>query len=85
MIIASLNPNHKADLLKSGLSEKTIQESGIHSISDPARIRSILNCSQKIAKSFGSVMVIPFTDLDGRNGYSRIRPDKPRTDSMVEK
>ncbi len=37
MIIASLNPNHKADLLKSGLSEKTIQESGIHSISDPAR------------------------------------------------
>ncbi len=85
MIIASLNPNHKADLLKSGLSEKTIQESGIHSISDPARIRSILNCSPKIAKSFGSVMVIPFTDLDGRNGYSRIRPDKPRTDSNGRK
>ncbi len=74
-----LNPHHEKQLKESGLSDETILEAGIYSESQPVKIRSLLKCSERMAKSLGACLVIPFHDLDGRNGYARVRPDKPRT------
>ena len=72
--------HHRQQLQSSGLSEDTIKIAGLYSETNHLRIRSLLGCSEKTAKSLGACLVIPFYDVDGRNGYARIRPDNPRRD-----
>ncbi|HUP80862.1 MAG TPA: hypothetical protein VM260_20090, partial [Pirellula sp.] len=74
----SLLPHHRQQLLASGLTDTTIAEAGLYSETNADKIRSIIKCSKPVAKKLGPCLVIPFYDLDGRNGYARIRPDIPR-------
>lgn len=77
--IAGLMTHHYAQLAASGLNDTTIRSAGLFSETNVHKIRSLIGCSEKTAKGFGAVLVIPFVDADGRNGYCRIRPDTPRT------
>jgi putative DNA primase/helicase len=76
--LPGLLPHHLKQLRASGLSDATIQAAGIHSETKPERLAVLLNW-RKPAKKIAPAIVIPFTGADGRNGYSRVRPDTPRT------
>jgi putative DNA primase/helicase len=70
-------PHHLVELRRSGLTDDTIRAAGIRSEVSPIKVAALLDwkrCSSKICP----VMVFPFIDADGRNGYSRIKPDRPR-------
>lgn len=73
-----LLPHHRKQLQESGLSDQTIESAGFYSETNADKIRSMIKCTKRTATKLGAVLVIPFIDLDGRNGYSRIRPDNPR-------
>ncbi len=76
-----LLPHHRKELIEgSGLTEETILRAGIHSETNAHRIRAILNWPKMPARA-ASGIVIPFVDHDGKpTGYSRFKPDNPRTD-----
>ena len=74
----TLLPHHRKQLTESGLTDATIAGAGLYSETNANKIRSIIKCSQLVAKKLGPCLVIPYYDIDGRNGYARIRPDIPR-------
>lgn len=72
---------HRANLLESGLSDRTITEACFYSVSDPAQISRILNWDRP-ATSLGACLAIPYANVNGAfDGYVRLRPDNPRRDS----
>ncbi|MGA2032940.1 MAG: phage/plasmid primase, P4 family [Thermoguttaceae bacterium] len=71
-------PHHLADLRKSGLTDATIQAAGIHSEVSVPKLAALLDWP-KYRPSMGPAVVFPFTDTEGRNGYCRVKPDRPRT------
>jgi putative DNA primase/helicase len=75
--LVGLLPHHLAHLRESGLTDATIQAAGISSETEPQKIAAMLN-RDKVRKHLAPAIVFPFTDADGRNGYCRIRPDRPR-------
>lgn len=75
---SNLFPHHLKQLRESGLTDETIEQAGFYSEANADKIRSLIKCGKVVAKRMGSVLVIPFHDIDGRNGYARIRPDRPR-------
>lgn len=75
---ARIFPHHLKQLLQSGLTVETCLEAGIYSEGNQAKIRSLIDCSLATAKALGACLVFPFVDIDGRNGYAQIRPDRPR-------
>jgi hypothetical protein len=77
--LCHLLPSHLADLRRSGLTDETICAAHLASVSDAESISQILNWSRP-ATCLGSCLLIPFHDRDGRrNGYARLKPDRPRT------
>ena len=76
--MSKLFPHHLQQLRQSGLNDATIASAGLYSEANADKIRSLIKCSARDAKKMGACMVFPFHDLDGRNGYARIRPDNPR-------
>ena len=74
----TLLPHHRKQLTESGLTDATIAGAGLYSETNADKIRSIIKCSKPVAKKLGPCLVIPYYDIDGRNGYARIRPDIPR-------
>jgi hypothetical protein len=83
-----LLPQHLADLRRSGLSDQQIAACGFYSISDPREIAEHLGWDGKMyttavvgARALGPCLAIPFFGADGNyTGYTRLKPDKPRTD-----
>ena len=75
---SSIFPHHEKHLAESGLDIEFCRAAGIYSESSHQRIRSLISCADATAKKLGPVIVFPFYDLDGRNGYCQIRPDNPR-------
>jgi hypothetical protein len=83
-----LEPQHLADLRKSGLSDETIRASGVYSDNDSKRIGRLL-CWDGAAKGRGPFLCFPFRDLAGnpvshqRAGvavkFERVKPDRPRS------
>jgi hypothetical protein len=70
--------HHLADLRSSGLTDQTIEQSGIYSESDPDKIRRILNWNRS-ANELGSCCVYPYRKLNGElNGFAMVKPDSPR-------
>ena len=72
-------PHHLAELRRSGLTDATIRAAQIHSQADCNALGAILG-SRKYRKAMGAALVFPYTDDQGRNGYTRIKPDRPRKD-----
>lgn len=70
-------PHHLAELRKSGLTDDSIREAGIHSETSHDRLAAILNW-RKMPKRMVPAMVFPFRGQDGANGYYRAKPDAPR-------
>src|SRR5687768_11855828 len=91
MITQSLLPQHLADLRRSGLSDRTIREAGLYSLTDPARVRRALNWSgadgRDRATALGPCLAFPFHTLTGQvlANYLRLRPDNPRRDPIKDR
>jgi hypothetical protein len=74
-----LLPQHRADLVRSGLGEETVERCGFYSEKDPARVYSLLNWDGRYEGSLGACLVIPYFDAGGADtGYVRLKPDGPR-------
>lgn len=74
----SILAHHARHLADSGLDVAFCESAGIYSETNVSRIRSLIGCAEPTAKKLGPVIVFPFYDLDGRNGYCQLRPDNPR-------
>src|SRR5262245_31000397 len=73
-----LEPQHVADLEKSGLSAETIAAAGLASI-EGARVLQVLKWKGG-AQALGPCLHLPFFDLSGnRIAFGRLKPDRPRT------
>ena len=68
--------HHLAAMHARGLSDDIVKAAGIYSEADKIRLASILDTKRCGFKS--AALVIPYTNLDGQNGYARLRPDIPR-------
>ncbi|MBN9520685.1 DUF3854 domain-containing protein [bacterium] len=90
---ASLTPDHRADLEKSGLTPETIAAAGLHSILDGSRIRELLGdyLSRTTANKMGACLAFPYFDAAGEpmtftggdgtlHPFVRLKPSVPRTD-----
>jgi hypothetical protein len=72
-----LSRDHLAELRNSGLSDDTIESSGVYSEYATGRIGSIIGWSPPI--TYVPALVFPFTDSTGSpTGFARIKPAKPR-------
>jgi putative DNA primase/helicase len=69
-------PHHLGELRKSGLTDATIRAAGIRSETRHEVLASILGW--KYRPSMGAAIVYPYIDANGVNGYTRIKPDRPR-------
>ena len=76
--VPGLLPQHLADLRKSGLTDDTIRAAEIVSEFDVTRVKALLDTKQ-FAQRCLPVLVFPYKDAEGRNGYCRVKPDHPRT------
>jgi putative DNA primase/helicase len=76
--VAGVLPHHLRELRASGLTDGTIRAAGIHSETDCNRLAAMLGW-KKYAKSMGAAIVYQYRDDQGRNGYARIKPDRPRS------
>ncbi|MCG2684363.1 MAG: DUF3854 domain-containing protein [Planctomycetales bacterium] len=75
-----LLPHHRTHLHLSGLSDASIADAGFYSETDPAAVMRLLRW-QRPAVELGACLILPFFHGDGsRNGFARIRPDRPRAD-----
>jgi hypothetical protein len=73
-----LLPQHLDDLRRSGLVDETIRAAHLRSEKDSKLIGALLGWRGP-AKTLGDCLVFPYPDRDGTyNGYSRVKPDKPR-------
>jgi putative DNA primase/helicase len=75
--LPQLLPHHLAELRASGLSDAMIRASGIHSEANYETLAAILNWPKYPGK-MAPAIVFPFVDAAGRNGYTRVKPDRPR-------
>ncbi|HEX3999422.1 MAG TPA: phage/plasmid primase, P4 family [Pirellulales bacterium] len=75
--LPKLLPHHLAQLRSSGLKDTTITAAGIYSETNPRQLTVMLGW-RKPTKGLAPALVFPFTGLDGRSSYCRIRPDAPR-------
>lgn len=81
----ALLPQHREDLYRSGLSDKTIQQSRCHSLTQMRVLREILHWRQlghydDDPLALGPSLVFPYPDLGGLfDGFARLKPDRPRT------
>jgi hypothetical protein len=74
----TLLPQHVEDLRRSGLSDEQIAACHFRSETDPRKVGKLLRWSGP-ATDLVPCLVIPFPEPGGTlNGYSRIKPDKPR-------
>lgn len=75
--LPQLLPHHLAELRASGLSDAMIRAAGIRSESNYEALAAILNW-RKYPGKLAPAIVFPFVDAAGRNGYTRVKPDRPR-------
>ncbi len=81
-----LDPDHLADLKKSGLTGDTIRAADVYTEFNAQTIRKLLNWSGTAPKFLGPCLVFPYVHIDGsRNGYVRLKPSKPRQDKKANK
>jgi hypothetical protein len=76
--LPGLLAHHVTRLRASGLTDDTIAETGIYSVTKLAALASLLGRKISSVKKLAPAIVIPFKTMDGRNGYCRVRPDTPR-------
>ena len=76
--LPGLLAHHVTALRARGLSNETIRAAGLYSEADKIKLASILDVKRCPFKS--AALVIPYTSIDGKNGYARLRPDAPRVD-----
>jgi putative DNA primase/helicase len=68
---------HHVDALHArGLTDDTIRAAGIYSEADKTKLAGILDTKRISFKS--AALIIPYSGIDGANGYARVRPDNPR-------
>jgi len=70
--------HHVDELRRSGLTDETIRAAGIRSEVEPIKLATILDW-KKYPPKCCPAMVFPFVGDGGRNGYARVKPDRPRT------
>ncbi len=75
--LANILPHHLAELRRSGLTDETNKAAGIYSEVAPAKLAAILDW-KKYPSKCAPAMVFPYVDANGRNGYARVKPDRPR-------
>lgn len=74
-----MDPDHLADLYRSGLTDATIQAAGLYTECDPAVIGKLLAWKGP-AYALGRCLAFPYRDAAGNiNGYCRVKPSRPRT------
>ncbi len=71
--------HHFAELQRSGVTIETIKAANIYSEADSTKLAALLNWT-KYRKNMGAAIVYPYRDDQGRNGFCRIKPDRPRVD-----
>lgn len=69
-----LMAHHAAQLEACGLTAATIIQAGFYSLTDPDRLRALMN-NAHLKRSMLPALVIPYP---GTDGYARLRPDHPR-------
>ena len=69
--------HHLAELRRSGLTDETIRTAGIYSELASCNLAAILDWKKYPSKCCPAI-VFPFTGPNGRNGYCRVKPDRPR-------
>jgi putative DNA primase/helicase len=70
-------PHHLAALRARGLTDATIQAARLSSEVNCATVAALLDRKNFSARNLPAI-IIPFADAEGRNGYCRVRPDRPR-------
>ncbi len=75
--LPGLLPHHVRELRASGLTNETIKAAGIFSETKYENLAAVLDW-RKFPKKMAPALVFPFHAADGTNGYSRIKPDRPR-------
>ena len=69
--------HHLAALRKRGLGDEIILASRVYSETVANKLASILDWN-KVSGKLTPAIVIPFFNAQNQNGYSRVRPDRPR-------
>jgi hypothetical protein len=69
--MTGLNPQHRNDLLRSGLNDVTIAQSNIYS----GTVDDIADVLDR--KDLGAGMIIPYPTLHGSARFARVKPDHP--------
>ena len=69
--------HHVAELRRSGLTDETSTAAGIYSEVAPANLAALLDW-KKYPSKCAPAIVFPFSTPNGRNGYCRVKPDRPR-------
>ena len=83
--ILPVNGQHLEDLRKSGLSNDTIREAGLRTITDWNEVARLLNWKGG-ADKLGDCLAFPFFDRSGRQlDYVRVKPSTPRISKPDEK
>ena len=73
---AGIFPHHWKELQASGLTAATVKAAGIRSEASWEVLASIVHW--KYQHKMGAALVFPYIDAHGVNGYTRIKPDRPR-------
>ena len=68
----NINKYHLEDLNRSGLNTQTIRMAKIHSVS-PEEAKKISGRKEDI----GSGLAFPYPGINGKNTFTRLKPDKP--------
>ena len=74
--LLGLLPHHVTVLRARGISDETAIAANLHTEADKIKLASILD--RKYCPFKSAAIVIPYSNLDGQNGYARVRPDNPR-------
>ncbi|MBC7854272.1 MAG: DUF3854 domain-containing protein [Pirellulaceae bacterium] len=67
------------------MTDATIAAAGYYSVTDDDKMARLLNVKKLPKGLHAAALAIPFTDADGRNGYCRLRPDRPRMNVTTKK
>jgi len=73
--LSEVLPHHYTALKGRGLSDATIRVAGIYSETSAVKVNELLG--RKDGNKLVPCVVLPYRTADGKNGYARIRPDRP--------
>lgn len=82
IIPRGLFPNHAADLARSGITPEIAKANGIYSEANRSTLASLLRFVKGTTNAaWGPALVFPYSTVDGREAYHRLKFDNPPKDS----